>query len=218
MNGATDLTLIGFSDSTYSWSARLGLAECGLVHGWEEVNPFEDPGVLAGQQPFGRVPVLRHGDFMLYETSAILIYADALSGAGLVPDEAQAEARVHQVMSITNAHVYGPLVRQVYAHGVYRPRHGAPSDAVQIAEGLAAAETVLDALEAIAAEGLVLRADRVDAGAVLLAPMLVMFGALPEARQMLIARPALWAWFGAICARPALRATCPDSLMGELPE
>src|SRR4051812_44180316 len=55
------------------------------------------------RHPFGRMPVLDHGDFTLYETQAILRYLDrALSVPSLTPEEPQAAARMDQVMNITD--------------------------------------------------------------------------------------------------------------------
>ena len=67
------LTLHGFKFSVYSWIARLALHEKGLTYGWVEVNPFVDPlpEGYSSLQPFGRVPVLSHDSFVIYETVAI---------------------------------------------------------------------------------------------------------------------------------------------------
>ena len=213
----SDLTLTGFSDSVYSWAARLGLTVCRLDYAWREVNPFEEGGAEASGHPFGEVPVLQHSDFTLYETAAILHYAHALAPeTGIVPEDARACARVQQVVSLTNAHVYRPCVRQVYSHGVYRRQLGATWDESMVADGLARAGRALDALETVAEEGLVLRREAVDAAALLLLPMLVMFSAYPQAREMLKARAALWSWFTALCAHEDVRATCPARLKGDL--
>jgi glutathione S-transferase len=51
--------------------------------------------------PFGRMPVLDHGAFSLYETQAILRYLDRiLPSPALTPVDAKAAARMDQVMNI----------------------------------------------------------------------------------------------------------------------
>src|SRR4029077_18459655 len=51
--------------------------------------------------PFGRVPVLEHGAFRLYETQAILRYLDrVLPGVALTPAAARSAARMDQVMDV----------------------------------------------------------------------------------------------------------------------
>ena len=102
----SDLHLTGFADSVYTRAVRICLAEKGVSYEYVEVNPFSEEGqtALAGQHPFGRVPVLRHAGFELYETVAILGYLDEVfEGPKLIPDDAKARARMRQVMSITDA-------------------------------------------------------------------------------------------------------------------
>ena len=78
--------LIGYRYSVYLRIARLVLAEKGVAFTQVEVNPFAGaPDWYLALHPFGRVPTLRHGDFVLYETSAISRYVDAaFDGPALV--------------------------------------------------------------------------------------------------------------------------------------
>ena len=80
------LTLIGFKHSVYTRIVRIALIELGMQAAYVEADPFSDDGGLEDITPFGRVPVLRHGDFTLTETAAILRYLTAIGGAGhLIP-------------------------------------------------------------------------------------------------------------------------------------
>src|SRR3954469_6565040 len=64
------------------------------------------PGTLkvephVSRHPFGRVPVLEHDDFMLYETQAIMRYVDRVAqGPALTPTDARDAARMDQVMNV----------------------------------------------------------------------------------------------------------------------
>ena len=71
---ADRLTLIGFEHSVYTRIVRMALIELGLEANYVEANPFTNDPVLDEYTPLGRVPVLRHGDFTLTETAAILRY------------------------------------------------------------------------------------------------------------------------------------------------
>ncbi len=209
--------LTGFRHSVYTRSARIALGEKGVAADYTEADPFGAEGLAAleGLHPFGRVPVLEHDGFRLYETVAILRYVDeAFDGPALMPEGAAARARAVQAMSIVDAYVYGPLVRQAFSHGVYRPLMGEAFDAGLRDEGLAAAPRALDALEAIAAEGLVLRPGTAGLAEGHLFPMLDYFAMLDAGREMIAARPALGRWFEAMGARDAVRRTRPD-LEGE---
>ena len=122
MTGSLHLT--GFCDSVYTRAVRLALAEAGAAYDCTEVDPFT-PGcaaALTGLQPFGRVPVVRHGAFVLHETAAILGYvSDACAGQALMPRTPQARARVWQATGIIDSYGYLPLVRQVRSLRGERP-------------------------------------------------------------------------------------------------
>ncbi len=193
--------LIGYRHSVYSRAVRIALAELGVACDWQEADPFAEEVAL---HPFRRVPVLLHGDERVYETWAILSYVQARWGAtrDLSPLQAAREA---QVASMVSAYAYWPLVRQVYSHAVFRPAMGEPADAANVAEGLAAAEAVLEAFEDIAAEGLVLTGD--GPADWLLFPMIDAFRRAGQAGAMLAVRPALAAWWRAMHGRDKVRGT-----------
>ena len=78
MTDPGSLVLHGYRYSVYNRIARLALAEKGLACERVEVNPFDPdrPAVYLTLHPFGRVPVLVHDGFALYETGAITRYLD----------------------------------------------------------------------------------------------------------------------------------------------
>jgi glutathione S-transferase len=131
--------LYGYKYSVYAWIARLALHEKGVAYGWREVNPFAEdvPADYLAMHPFKRVPVLVHGNFTVYETSAITRYVDeAFDGPPLQPVEPQQRARQQQIISVIDSYAYWPLVRQVFSHGVFRPRTGRESDRDEVRRGL----------------------------------------------------------------------------------
>ena len=200
------LVLHGYGPSIYTRIARLALTEAGLPFRFAPADPFEGPFDPA-LNPFRQVPVLDHGGFRLHETAAITRYVAALAPeARLLPEEPRAAARMAQVIGILDAHGYWPMVRQVYARGVLGPLEGAAPEPAEVAAGLAAAEPVLDALDRIAAEGLVLRGRRTLAD-IHLAPMLAAFVAHPPALTRLERRSALFAWWTGAQAWDSLART-----------
>lgn len=155
----TPPVLHGYRYSVYTRAALIALREKGVQVRRVEVDPFENPPPegLSRLNPFGRVPILAHGDFVLHETAAIARYVDlAFDGPALVPTEPRRAARMAQVIGVVDDYGYWPLVRQVYAHRVFRPLTGEPADETEIARGLQAARPVPVALDVLAAEGLVL--------------------------------------------------------------
>jgi glutathione S-transferase len=72
------IQLYGYQYSVYAWIARLAMHAKGISYEWVEVNPFakDVPADYLAMHPFGRVPTLVNGDFVLFETSAITRYVD----------------------------------------------------------------------------------------------------------------------------------------------
>src|SRR5690348_2626022 len=140
------LVLHGYHYSVYQRIARLTLSEKGVAYRQVEVNPFapDVPASYLDLHPFGRVPVLVHDGFALYETAAIARYIDrAFPGPALQPTAPQALARMDQIIGVVDAYGYWPLVRQVFVQRVSRPRRGQPGDGDELARGLAASVKVL---------------------------------------------------------------------------
>src|SRR3954454_15980870 len=125
------LVLHGYHFSVYNRIARLTLAEKGVAYDRVEVNPFapDVPASYLALHPFGRVPTLVHDGFALYETVAITRYIDrSFPGPALQPTERRSLARMDQIIGVVDAYGYWPLVRQVFSHGVFRPRSGQAGD------------------------------------------------------------------------------------------
>src|SRR5581483_3108443 len=59
------------------------------------------------RHPFGRVPVLEHNGFLLYETQAILRYLDrVLPDPALTPADTKAAALMDQVMNVNDWYLF----------------------------------------------------------------------------------------------------------------
>jgi glutathione S-transferase len=133
------IELHGYQYSVYSWIARLAFHEKGVAYNWVEVNPFAEaiPASYLAMHPFKRVPALIDAGFIVYETGAITRYVDeAFEGPKLQSMEPRERARCNQIMSIVDSYAYWPLVRQVFSHGVFRPRMGLPADESELRKGL----------------------------------------------------------------------------------
>src|SRR3954452_12286641 len=106
----SDVTLFGFPRSVYVQMAGIVLTHKEVPYAFHDLEPeMGGPSHLA-LHPFDRVPVLRHGDFTVYETAAIIGYVDdAFDGSKLTPDEPQQRARVNQWISAINGYYYPDL-------------------------------------------------------------------------------------------------------------
>ena len=72
----SDVTLFGFPRSTYVKVAELVLAAKDVAYRFHDTETEMYLPVHLTRHPFGRVPALQRGDFMLYETGAIAAYVD----------------------------------------------------------------------------------------------------------------------------------------------
>lgn len=206
------VVLRGYTYSVYTRIARLALQEKGVLYEFEEVDPFQGnfPKGYLKRHPFGRVPVLSHGTFDVFETAAILRYVDAaFDGQPLLPDGAQEAARVSQVMSIVDNYGYQPMIRQVFAHRVFRQAVGEVVDEAEIAAGLTEAGPVLSALNSLAMEGRVLNGRNRTLADCHLAPMIAYFVQAPEGRDALGEYPALAHWWASVSQWESLLDTDP---------
>lgn len=208
---ADSVHLHGYRYSVYNRIARLALLLKNVEHQTIEVNPFAElSDAHWALQPFGRVPVLTHGAFKLFETGAITRYVDrAFEGPSLQPGSAAALARLDQVISVIDAYAYWPMVRQVSSHAFFRPFFGGPSSREEIDTGLEASGKVLTFLDSVAGEGGVLSGRDITLADCHLAPMIDYFVRAEAGKAALSSHRALQRWWDQISGLDVLKATDP---------
>lgn len=113
-----------------------------------------------------------------------------------------------QAVALFDAYGFGPMIRQHYAHAVFAPLRDEPASHDVAAQGLASALSVLQALEAIAAEGLVL-AGPMTLTDCHLGPMLRAFALSVEGARALADCPALDRRRDELERRESLLLACP---------
>lgn len=198
------ITLYGSAPSTYVRSARMFCEEKGVDHALEE--PANGP-----PHPFGKIPVMKHGDLTLYETAAIGRYVDeAFDGPALQPADAAGRAAMTQWMSVLVDYVYGTVVRGLVIPRLVHARQGKPvdEDAIRetvpaIAKHLAILDTGLDGQDHFAG-GAPTLADW------LIEPVITYVKFTPEGENLLAETPNLAAWHERMASRPSFAATLPE--------
>ncbi|WP_298822477.1 glutathione S-transferase family protein [uncultured Roseibium sp.] len=207
------IELLGADYSVYVRSARLALEEKGVSYDLTPIDIFAPEGPSSAYQtlhPFGKIPLLKHGDFHLYETPAILRYVDeAFGGPALQPATSKLRARMAQIQSILDAYAYRTLVWDIYVERVVKTREGAPADEVKIASALGPARTVLAALETLFEGDLFLLGDLPSLADCHAAPMLSLFEIAEEGELLLKGTPRLAAWLSLFKSRASFQATAP---------
>src|SRR5438128_4608197 len=93
--------IIGSARSSYTHAVRLICEEKGVAYVLTE-KPLHAPEIRA-IHPFGKMPVLRHGDLELFESKAIATYIDRSFPAPFVfPSEPRLAALTEQWASLVN--------------------------------------------------------------------------------------------------------------------
>ena len=205
------VTLYGYRYSVYTRIARLVLMSKQVPFETTEVDPFKPlPPEYDQYHPLGRVPVLRHGAFHVYETSAIARYVDrAFDGPALQPTTPVALARMDQVIGLVDSYAYVPLVRQVFAHAVFRPLMGELARQGEVEAGLEASQQVLAALERVAEEGVALSGEAMTLADCHLAPMIDYFQRATGGAAALSQFSCLSRWWSKIREGDAFRLSDP---------
>ena len=81
----SDPIVYGFPRSTFVNIVRLILTHKDVAYSFHDLEPVMGKPEHLALHPFNRVPILRHGDLTVYETSAIAAYVDEAFG-GASPD------------------------------------------------------------------------------------------------------------------------------------
>lgn len=194
----------------------MALHEKNIPYNLVEIDPFSGavPQSYFKLHPFGQVPALINGNFKIYETVAILNYLDHnFDGPTLTPSDATSAARMAQVISIIDNYGYLPMVRQVFAHRVFRSFEGQAPDETEIEVGLTKAKIVLNTLNDIAIEGFVLNRHTISLADIHLAPIIAYFHHAPEGRALLKQYNALNNWWEFIQKNDSFIATDPRPLL-----
>jgi glutathione S-transferase len=203
-----DVTIYGPAMSTYVRAARMACAEKGITHALEEVDfSSEDYRRL---HPFNRVPAMRHGDFVLYETEAICRYVDRVfPGPALQPSEIKARARMDQWLSAIGDYVYAVMIEELCWERLVVPMGGGQPDEAKIKAAVPKVKEQLAIFEAALKTSDFLAGAALSLADLMLFPILVYVKATPEGKALLQKAPKVSAWLARVAARPSAAATDP---------
>jgi glutathione S-transferase len=172
------------------------------------LGTFRSPEHLA-RHPFGRVPVLEHDGFMLYETQAILRYLDrVLPRPALTPADPRHAARMDQVMNINDWYLFHGVGNVIVFHRVIGPRvMGLAPDEAAIAAAMPKALTVFNELARLLGEKPYFAGDALSLADLMVAPAVEFFAMIPEWSSLGAPHANLVAWLARMQARPSMKAT-----------
>jgi glutathione S-transferase len=176
------------------------------------INPgtLKEPENLA-RHPFGRMPSFEHDGFKLYETQAIMRYADqAFPGPALQPTEPRRAARMNQIIGIVDWYVFPMVSAAITFERLVAPRlFGRPSDEARIAAAIPQAEHCLGAIEALVDEGPYLTGPSLSLADLHALPHLEYLTHTAEGRSVLEPHERLRGWLAHMTGRAAVARAMP---------
>jgi glutathione S-transferase len=161
------------------------------------------------RHPFGRVPVLEHDGFLLYETQAILRYLDRLlPNPALTPADPKRAARMDQVMNVNDWYLFQGVGNVIGFHRVVGPRVlGLAPDEAAIEAAMPKARAVFAELARLLGGQSFFAGDAISLADLLVAPQLAFFSQTPEWEVLSVPHQNLVAWLARMEARPSFKAT-----------
>jgi glutathione S-transferase len=211
----SELVVHGVPGSPYYRSALLGLEEKGLPYRLSFLKPGDSktPEHLA-RHPFGRIPVLEHGGFSLYETQAILRYVDTLSmRSPLQPQDPQAAARMNQIVGIVDWYVFPTISVKICAERLLSELFWQrPTNEETVAAAVPQARVCIRELDRLRGSSTFMAGDSVSIADLMLVPHIEFFTQVPEG-QTLLKGTAVEEWLARMRSRPSMKATERDKLM-----
>ena len=206
----SEFTVHSVPGSPFGRAVLVTLEEKGASYRLAALGPgaSKSPEHLA-RHPFGRVPVLEHDGFLLYETQAILRYLDrVLPEPALTPADPKRAARMDQVMNVNDWYLFQGVSNVIGFQRIVGPRlRGLTPDEAAIAAAMPRAHQVMGALAHELGDRPFFVGATPSLADVLLVPQLDFLSMTPEWATLSAPHPALVDWLARMNARPSLAAT-----------
>jgi glutathione S-transferase len=164
------------------------------------------------RHPFGRVPVIDHDGFMLYETQAILRYLDrVLPAPPLTPAGPKAAARMDQAINVNDWYLFAGCANGIGFQRVVKPRlMGLPPDEAAITAAMPKSHVVFEALARMLGDQAYFAGEAVSLADLMLAAQIEFFVGTPQWDVLAAPRENLCAWLKRLQDRPSFAATTWD--------
>jgi glutathione S-transferase len=206
----SEFTVHSIPGSPFGRAVLATLEEKGASIRLSPVAPgtFRSPEHLA-RHPFGRVPVLEHNGFIIYETQAILRYLDrVLPTPSLTPADPKRAARMYQAMNVNDWYLFQGVGNVIGFHRVIGPRlMGLKPDEAAIEAAMPKARAVFGELARLLGEQPFFAGQAISLADLLVAPQIEFFTQTPEWAVLGVPHANLVAWLARMEARPSMKAT-----------
>ncbi len=206
----SEFTVYSIPGSPYGRAVLATLEEKGAPYRLAPVAPgtFQSEPHIS-RHPFGKVPVLEHDGFMLYETQAILRYLDrVLPNPPLTPADPRVAARMDQLLNVNDCYLFREVATVITFQRVVGPRLlGMIPDEEAITAVMPRAHLVFDELARFLGDQAFFTGEDLTLADLLLASDIDFFTGIPEWEPLVGARPNLCAWLDRMTGRPSFQAT-----------
>jgi len=211
----TKIQLIGAPFSSYVWVVRMACEEKGVPYDLVAAG-LHSPEVMA-IHPFGKIPVMRHGDFALFESKAIATYIDkTFSGPKLIPEDAVGAAQVEQWVSLVNTTIDPCLIRTyVLAHLIPKGDDDQP-DRATIDGALPLMRRQIEVLDRAVSRTGYLVGEGFTLADINLMSVLHFVQRFPEGADMVRSATSLAEYFARHSQRPSYQASMPPPHTAEV--
>ncbi len=206
------LTIYGSPASTYVRTVRMLLEEKGMAYDVKDVN------FVTGEQkeesyrdihPYNKMPVLKDGDFSLYETIAICNYLERAypGGNSLRPEDIKLQANMERLINSYSSYMFPQMIGKVVWERVVEPlRNGTPDESV-VNDGLPEVKRQMTLLNEELGNNTFFIGDSLSLFDLFLAPAYGYLMMVDEVKAMHAELPALQKWWDAITALESFKAT-----------
>ena len=202
--------VIGSSRSTYTRVVRMVCEEKGIGYEFKEAEPGA-PEIFA-IHPFGKMPVMRHGDVELFESKAIAAYLDRhFPGPTVFPSDPLLGALTEQWVSLVNTVIDRTLIRTyLLAYAAPKTADGKPDrQAIEaVTPALREQIGVLD--KAVAKTGYLVD-DQFTFADINLMPIRYYMRLVPEGAEALNRAAHLASYYDRHAERPSFKSTIPPA-------
>jgi glutathione S-transferase len=200
--------IIGSIRSTYTRAVCMVCEEKAIEYVMTE-RPLHAPEIFA-INPLGKMPVLRHGDFELFESKAIASYLDSSYPAPYVfPSDPRPAALAEQWISLVNTVMDRTLIRTyIFAYIAPKTADGGP-DREAIAAVMPALREQIAILDKAVAKTGFLVGDQFTFADINLLPILYRVQQFAEGAETLAAATHLADYYARHAARPSFKRTIP---------
>jgi glutathione S-transferase len=210
----TKLKILGASASNYVRTARMACVEKGVEYELAAVGDNSIAAIKAAkhleEHPFGRIPVMHHGTFKLFETSAICQYIDeAFEGPALQPSDVKERAAMTQWISALNDYVIPVCIGQLVRHYAFPAGPDGQPDMKAIEAGVPLVAAQVEIVEKALDGRTTFTGDQVTIADLFLLPVFYYVGNSPGGMAFFEGKENIGRWWQNMASRPSFEATIP---------